>query len=307
MHLTCYLYNLKKFFNINNLKLLVHFKWSIFVLNFDSLLFKIQLIRYISLIVTLIISIIIILIIPSLVLFFNFILAQLRDFFILFDLSLFSSLFDKIPDSIGNFYTTYINFLTDLIKNLKFILNFHQYSFLCDYGTNANSSTMSDNKITVYLMVENNNNNQPDTSNNNQPDTSNNNNVSISVDDPTLWEDYQEMRDRDLYDKDNLCKYMIHNNTLVTTLLNAIDEYEAVLDSEDSTPGQKLYACSGIMTVDSILQYKEPREYRIDPAIRSQVEYCLPNGNSISHDLEEDLRDADLTPNSHKVDIDKDK
>ena len=59
--------------------------------------------------------------------FFNFILAQLRDFFILFDLSLFSSLFDKIPDSIGNFYTTYINFLTDLIKNLKFILNFLLY------------------------------------------------------------------------------------------------------------------------------------------------------------------------------------
>lgn len=305
MHLTCYLYNLKKFFNFTDLKLLIYVKWSTFILNFDNFMFKFQLIRIFSLIGAIILNIVIFIIIPFFILCFDYNLTQFYDFFGLSDFSVLSSLNYEIPASFGEVYSSYIKFLTDLLKNPNFmnIFNLGQYNYLIGFESFAEKPAVSDDNLSNpnCLLMENNNNNQivnSNINNNNNNNTSNTNNLQPALD------DYQEMRSRpgELSDVPNICKFMIINDTLVTTQLTMVDNYDSIIENNHTNEGQKLYATNVRMGISNTLQYKEPERYDITSENEAQVAFGLPDGNSIPHKLTLDFkRDAEVTVNSHRV------
>lgn len=311
MHLTCYLYNLKKIFNINNLKfvfLSVYVKLYTFDINIYII--KFQFIRFFGLIGGLTISIFIFIIIPVSILFFDSILTHLchlLEVYHFFDLLPFN---EKLLTSIYSFYSNYINYLKSLLElnlslNFRNLFYFFQCNYLFDSELIANNSSFLEPKNNFSLMMENNNNNQ--LVNNNSNNMNNINNFNQSNFNPNNFHpaltDYQLFRKTQILGYENSCKFIIHNDTLVTTQLSMIDYYDKVINSDQATLGEKLFAISAKMTINSLLQYKEEKIYDISLFDKYQIEYCLPNGNSIEHDLHQKREDAVVTPNSHQVEI----
>lgn len=245
---------------------------------------KCKLIRLIFFVVSFISCLIMFWFMPSLIFIFDFILTHVLSLLKLFDCSWALSLIDKIPTSIVNFYSNYVNFLFNLAKlNFNLLDFYNSYIYLFDlefiYNDYHYPTENYDFKKNYSFMMENNNNNQLGGNNDYQGNTIPPN----PIESLPIMQEYWAARDKHLSGFSNIVKYFIAKNTTGGTLLILQDQYNEIINNKNSNEGEKLFAFAVVVALENAKHFRAGADYNITQDEILQIFHGLADGNSIPH------------------------